>query len=442
MAIDSYMVFTKYDGTAIAAESQVDFPKTRTTRSAAPFKQRDRQGPLRSRELQLRHRADAEHQQPELGRRRRQDHVQSRSASSRKIDIASPTFFHDGLQRDGVQARCRSASQERRHRCIGRVLPALRLQAGRREDARSWEHDDESPKENVTFEYGGLQMLLRRCRSPTAASQGEPVPAGTRSRTSSTSARTRSPEPKRATEHSSDGHVTARALLQSPATRVAALEASEAGSPQGAPRGDLADLPVPDVLHIRRVGPGADPAHRRGRARPARAADGRNLPHPHPMRDGARRRVRRRPHADRVRPAAALGSRCSSRRTAPSRRRKFDVAAALRDEAFEAGRRRAGHRRRPAVRLDRRRRPAPRPGARGHPRRHLLLDSHPAHRRTRHRASRSTCATRSGCRSNFTWTNGGKTDRLHPDPLPRQRHRRPACSRSAAAPNGSSPPAR
>ena len=40
----------------------------------------------------------------------------------------------------------------------------------------SWSHDDESPKETVTFEYGGLQ--IRYCQQNPDGSLGKVIPAG------------------------------------------------------------------------------------------------------------------------------------------------------------------------------------------------------------------------------------------------------------------------
>ncbi len=94
---------------------------------------------------------------------------------TRKIDKASPIFFE--MACSGVPFQS--------------VVLALRKSSGTgsagsfflRFDFKlvavktiSWAHDDESPKETVTFEYGGLQV--RYCQQKVDGSLMSPVPGG------------------------------------------------------------------------------------------------------------------------------------------------------------------------------------------------------------------------------------------------------------------------
>ncbi len=161
MAIDSYMAFQQYGGTYLTAESQVDLSKNSEplmTAPTAPFK------PGQVFEVED-YSFDIE-QTLNIG-------SQSSGAGAgkvsfnpfsitRKIDKASPVFFEMACSGTAFQ----------------QVTLALRKSVGAsgggadvsgqiflRFDFKlvavktiSWSHDDESPKETVTFEYGGLQV--------------------------------------------------------------------------------------------------------------------------------------------------------------------------------------------------------------------------------------------------------------------------------------------
>ena len=51
----------------------------------------------------------------------------------------------------------------------------------------AWSYDDESPKETVTFEYGGFMMQYALQKPDGTLDSAEYLAAGTRSRTSATS---------------------------------------------------------------------------------------------------------------------------------------------------------------------------------------------------------------------------------------------------------------
>ncbi len=172
MAIDSYMVFTKYDGTAIAAESQVDLSKN-AEELAAPFKSATGKiFEVENYSFDIEQTLNISSQSSGAGAGKITFNPFS---ISRKIDIASPTFFTMACNGTAFKT----------------VTLGLRKSAGTdasgvfylRFDFKlvavktlGWEHDDKSPKENVTFEYGGLQ--IRYTMQKPDGSFDKVIPAG------------------------------------------------------------------------------------------------------------------------------------------------------------------------------------------------------------------------------------------------------------------------
>jgi type VI secretion system secreted protein Hcp len=160
MAIDSYMCFQQYGGTFLAAESQVDLSKNSeplmttptTIASGNVFEVED-------------YSFDIE-QTLNIG---------SQSSGSgagkitfnpfsitRKIDKASPIFLEMACSGTAFQSVTLALRKS-----VGASAGAADVsgQVFLRFDFKlvavktiSWAHDDESPKETVTFEYGGLQV--------------------------------------------------------------------------------------------------------------------------------------------------------------------------------------------------------------------------------------------------------------------------------------------
>lgn len=170
MAIDSYMTFQLYGGKFLTAESQVDFSNNKEPLMSDPTKigakgSWPKDGPTSVFEIED-YSFDVE-QTLNLG-------SQASGAGAgkitfnpfsitRKIDLASPTFFEmacSGTAFQQVTLALRKSS--------GAGTADAGLTAGvvfLRFDFKlvavktiSWAHDDESPKETVTFDYGGLQI--------------------------------------------------------------------------------------------------------------------------------------------------------------------------------------------------------------------------------------------------------------------------------------------
>jgi type VI secretion system secreted protein Hcp len=99
---------------------------------------------------------------------------------TRKIDRASPIFFE--MACSGT-AFCQVTLALRKSAGVGAGAGDTSGQIYLRFDFKlvavktiSWSHDDESPKEEVTFEYGGLQ--IRYCPQLSSGDMGQIIPAG------------------------------------------------------------------------------------------------------------------------------------------------------------------------------------------------------------------------------------------------------------------------
>jgi type VI secretion system secreted protein Hcp len=174
MAVDSYMMFTPYTLPVLDAESQVDLttdPHPSNNKLGSDF--------VKGKVFEVDNFSFGIEQVLNIG-------SQSKGAGagkvkfneftiSRKIDKASPTIF---------QMACSGTP-------FKTVALAFRKSAGGnttgvfylRFDFKlvavktiSWEYDDESPKENMTFEYGGL--IMRYCPQDPDGNLDAIVPGG------------------------------------------------------------------------------------------------------------------------------------------------------------------------------------------------------------------------------------------------------------------------
>ncbi len=153
MAIDSFMLFKPYNAAALDAESQVDLSHNSSEELAKDL--------VAGKVFEVDDYSFDLEQVLNIG-------SQATGAGAgkvtfnpfsitRKIDLASPTFF---------QMACSGTAFEQ-------VILAMRKGGGGETSGRfflrfdfklvavktiSYSHDDESPKEEVTFEYGGLQV--------------------------------------------------------------------------------------------------------------------------------------------------------------------------------------------------------------------------------------------------------------------------------------------
>jgi type VI secretion system secreted protein Hcp len=156
MATDAYMFFQSYDKSYLPSESQVDFSKTTSSQIADPFRAAGKGMIFEVSDYSF----DIE-QVLNIG-------SQSKGAGAgkvtfnafsitRAIDKSSPVLFQNA--------------------CSGKAFMTvgLGLRKGAGDDSSgqfflsfmfklvavktiSWAHDEESPKETTTFEYGGLQV--------------------------------------------------------------------------------------------------------------------------------------------------------------------------------------------------------------------------------------------------------------------------------------------
>jgi type VI secretion system secreted protein Hcp len=160
MAIDSYMTFLRYDGTYLKAESQVDLSKNKEQLMTELY-------PIASPNIfEVEDYSFDIEQTLNIG-------SQSSGAGAgkvtfnpfsitRKIDCASPTFFEYACSGTAFQAVSLALRKSVGASAGGAEVSGMvflrfdfKLVAVK---TISWSHDDESPKETVTFEYGGLQI--------------------------------------------------------------------------------------------------------------------------------------------------------------------------------------------------------------------------------------------------------------------------------------------
>ena len=175
MATDSYVAFIPYDGSPLKAESQVDMSKNNEALAQEDLKslaQNQQVFEIEEYNFNVEQTLNIGSQSsgPGAGKIKFNEF-----SITRKIDRASPTLF---------DMACSGTA-------FKQVILALRKSAGGmtagqvflRFDFKlvavktiSWEHDEESPKETVTFEYGG--MLIRYCQQNADGSLQSPIAGG------------------------------------------------------------------------------------------------------------------------------------------------------------------------------------------------------------------------------------------------------------------------
>jgi type VI secretion system secreted protein Hcp len=181
MAIDSYMIFVRYGDKALEAESQVVLgsgpPEPLATDGGFDFSKYVKGGNV----FEVDEYSFDVEQTLNIG-------SQSKGAGagkitfnpfsiSRKIDKSSPTFF---------EMACSGTAFQNVFLCLRKGAGVDTTQSGQiflRFDFKlvavktiSWSHDDTSPKEDVTFEYGGLQV--RYCVQNPNGSMGKVIGTG------------------------------------------------------------------------------------------------------------------------------------------------------------------------------------------------------------------------------------------------------------------------
>lgn len=176
MAIDSYMAFQQYGGTYLTAESQVDMSNNTEplmTTPTSPFKS-GQVFEVEDYSFDIEQTLNIGSQSSGAGAGK----VSFNPFSiTRKIDKASPIFFQyacSGTAFQQVSLGIRKAVGQAGGGGLTSGMMFLRF------DFKlvavktiSWSHDDESPKETVTFEYGGLQVRYNQQDPSGSLSTGQ-----------------------------------------------------------------------------------------------------------------------------------------------------------------------------------------------------------------------------------------------------------------------------
>ena len=174
MAVDAYMTFTKYDGNALAAESQVDFSKQKDELKEASGKfVAGHVFEITDYNFDIEQTLNIGSASKGAGAGR----VTFNPFSfTRKIDQASPIFFKmacSGTPFKEVLLGLRKASGGE---TSGSFFLMYRFVLAAVKTV-SWAHDEESPNETVTFEYGGMQIFYG-IQKPDGTINQSSIPAG------------------------------------------------------------------------------------------------------------------------------------------------------------------------------------------------------------------------------------------------------------------------
>jgi len=172
MAIDSYMGFQDYNGSWLKSESQVDLSASQEPLMPSDFKTVGNVFEVEDYSFDIEQTLNIGSQSSGAGAGKITFNPFS---ITRKIDIASPRFFQmacSGVAFQLVQLVLRkSTGTDQAGQAFLRFdfkLVAVKT--------ISWAHDDESPKETVTFEYGGLQ--IRYAQQEPSGKLLAPIAAG------------------------------------------------------------------------------------------------------------------------------------------------------------------------------------------------------------------------------------------------------------------------
>lgn len=165
MAVDGYMYFYDYKKAFMASESQVDTSKnTETLWKAADFQWAAAAGKVKDPYIGLFEIEDFSfdiEQQLNIG-------SQATGAGAgkvtfnpfsitRKIDISSPGLFQMACSGTSFAEVCLGLRKSSGGDVTGQIFLVFRFKLVAVKTI-SWSYDDESPKETITFEYGGLQV--------------------------------------------------------------------------------------------------------------------------------------------------------------------------------------------------------------------------------------------------------------------------------------------
>jgi type VI secretion system secreted protein Hcp len=155
MPVDSYMLFKKYDGTYLKSESQVDFGSSKSDKIGEPFlSQAGNVFEVTSFSFDVEQTLNLSSQSSGAGAGKIQFNP---FKVSRKIDLATSAMFQMACQGTTFQTVSLGFRKAAGIEASGLFylrfdfkLVALKTM--------SWSHDDESPTEDLEFEYGALQI--------------------------------------------------------------------------------------------------------------------------------------------------------------------------------------------------------------------------------------------------------------------------------------------
>jgi len=179
MAIDSYVVFIPYTGDPLYSESQVDMSlnKEELATDLVPFSTKSQLFEVEDYSFDIEQALNIGSQSSGAGAGK----VTFNPFSiTRKIDRSSPVLFDmacsgTAFKQVSLALRKSVGGTPIQGQPSGQIFLRFDFKLAAVKTI-SWSHDDESPKETTTFEYGG--MLIRYCQQQPSGKLNASIPGG------------------------------------------------------------------------------------------------------------------------------------------------------------------------------------------------------------------------------------------------------------------------
>jgi type VI protein secretion system component Hcp len=174
MAIDSYTVFQPYTGAPLTAESQVDMSKNNEELASdlKAFATAQQLFEIEDYSFDIEQTLNIGSQASGLGAGKP---IFNAFSITRKIDSASPLLFDMSCSGTAFKQVTLALRKSIGGMTSGGVFCRFDFKLVGVKTI-SWSHDEESPKETVTFAYGGI--LIRYCQQKPDGSLGKVIPGG------------------------------------------------------------------------------------------------------------------------------------------------------------------------------------------------------------------------------------------------------------------------
>src|SRR5215469_17166551 len=151
MAIDAYMWFEDYNGKYLESESQIDFSKD-PQKAALQYPPNNNIFAIENYSFDIEQTLNIGSQSTGAGAGK----VTFNPFSiTRKVDKSSPTFFENACSGKAFKSAYLGLRKRAGNNASGAFFLVFQCKLVAVKTI-AWAHDDEAPKERITFEYGGL----------------------------------------------------------------------------------------------------------------------------------------------------------------------------------------------------------------------------------------------------------------------------------------------